>query len=165
MSRLTAGFENRGYLRLHRQFTRDLPARYGRANEAGLQRAADFILKESNKNVPYEFGDLRDSGAVAIHGRGTRAEAHVFYSEDYAVAVHENMEMKLAGEPRPSGRWDYWDAYRGQGTHKYLERVALEQQRQIQNEYRLGAQAQLRDDNRAVRAASRPATYTPTAFV
>jgi len=42
----------------------------------------------------------------------------------YAVYVHENMEMKLKGQPRPSGRGKYWDPP-GSGP-KFLENPARE---------------------------------------
>jgi len=42
----------------------------------------------------------------------------------YAVYVHENMEMKLKGQPRPSKRGRYWDPP-GSGP-KFLENPARE---------------------------------------
>ena len=49
----------------------------------------------------------------------------VSFSAPYAIHVHENLEMKLRGQPRPSGRGAYWDARgRKQGQSKFLEAPA-----------------------------------------
>jgi hypothetical protein len=48
----------------------------------------------------------------------------VGYTAFYALFVHENMEMKLAGQPRPSGLGVYWGPS-GAGP-KFLERPARE---------------------------------------
>lgn len=46
--------------------------------------------------------------------------ADVGYTAPYALAVHENVEMKWRGRPRKSGRGSYWDPP-GRGQAKYLE--------------------------------------------
>lgn len=51
------------------------------------------------------------------------ADAIVGYTAAYALYVHENMEMKLAGEPRPSGLGVYWGP---NGGPKFLEQPARE---------------------------------------
>lgn len=48
----------------------------------------------------------------------------VGYSAPYAVYVHENMEMKLEGEPRPSGIGVYWGRPTAPGQSKFLEEPA-----------------------------------------
>lgn len=46
----------------------------------------------------------------------------------YAIFVHENTEMRLAGQQRPRGQGRYWDAKGGsQGRSKYLEEPARTQ--------------------------------------
>ncbi len=45
----------------------------------------------------------------------------VGYEAAYAVHVHENVEMKLAGQPRPSGIGEYWGPH---GQAKFLETPA-----------------------------------------
>ena len=40
--------------------------------------------------------------------RDASASVAVGYSAKYALYVHENKEMKLAGKPRPSGLGTYW---------------------------------------------------------
>lgn len=49
----------------------------------------------------------------------------VGYTAQYAIFVHENLEMKLAGEPRTNGRGHYWDP-QGQAGPKFLEQPARE---------------------------------------
>lgn len=51
----------------------------------------------------------------------------VGYTAAYALAVHENIEMKLRGEPRASGKGRYWDP-QGRGQAKFLEQPAREHQ-------------------------------------
>ena len=43
---------------------------------------------------------------VADHERSDSVE--VVYTARYAIYVHDNQEMKLEGEDRPSGLGDYW---------------------------------------------------------
>ena len=45
----------------------------------------------------------------------------VGYTSAYALYVHENMEQKLRGQPRPSGKGVYWGP---QGQPKFLEAPA-----------------------------------------
>ncbi len=47
------------------------------------------------------------------------------FTAAYALYVHENMEMKLAGQPRPKGRGFYWDP-QGISGPKFLEGPARE---------------------------------------
>jgi len=56
----------------------------------------------------------KDNGSVVVGYRGV----------GYAIYVHENVEMKLKGLPRPSGRGRYWDPP-GSGP-KFLENPARE---------------------------------------
>jgi len=48
-------------------------------------------------------------------------EYSVSYEAPYALLIHENLQMSLRGEPRPSGRGKYWDARNRPGSSKYLE--------------------------------------------
>jgi hypothetical protein len=51
----------------------------------------------------------------------TPAECTVGYEAEYALAVHEDVEMKLKGIPRPSGIGVYWGPH---GQAKFLEQPA-----------------------------------------
>lgn len=55
------------------------------------------------------------------YGTKSRYKVTVGYSAPHAVFVHENLEMKLAGIPRPSGRGVYWGRPRAPGRSKFLE--------------------------------------------
>jgi len=57
---------------------------------------------------------------AAKHGRPSVA---VGYTANYAIHVHENLEMTLRGQPRPRGRGNYWDPP-GRGQSKFLEQPA-----------------------------------------
>lgn len=63
---------------------------------------------------------LRDRAAR----HAERASVVVGYTAAYALFVHENMEMKLEGQPRPSGLGVYWGP-EGAGP-KFLEGPARE---------------------------------------
>jgi hypothetical protein len=52
------------------------------------------------------------------------ASVLVGYTANYALYVHENMEMKLKGLPRQSGRGVYWGP---KGQPKFLEEPARTQ--------------------------------------
>jgi hypothetical protein len=52
--------------------------------------------------------------------RGKDASVVVGYTAATAIFVHENVEMKLQGQPRPKGRGLYWDP-QGRGQAKFLE--------------------------------------------
>lgn len=54
----------------------------------------------------------------------------VGYTAPYALYVHENVEMKLKGQPRSSGRGRYWDP-QGKATAKFLEAPTREMQEQL----------------------------------
>lgn len=47
----------------------------------------------------------------------------VGYEAAYAVAIHEDVEMKMRGQPRPSGIGEYWGPH---GQAKFLEQPARE---------------------------------------
>lgn len=55
----------------------------------------------------------------------------VGFAASYALFVHEKVGMKLAGQPRSSGRGFYWDP-QGQAQAKFLEEPA----RTLQPEFR-----------------------------
>lgn len=52
--------------------------------------------------------------------RGKDTSVVVGFTAFYALFVHENLEMKLAGLPRPKGRGQYWDP-QGRAQAKFLE--------------------------------------------
>lgn len=56
----------------------------------------------------------------------TPVKMQVGYSAPYAIYVHENMEMVLEGEPRPSGIGVYWGRPNRPGQSKFLEQPARE---------------------------------------
>lgn len=72
----------------------------------GVKEAAKFLLKESNKLVPEEYGDLRRSGKVVGDLRRRHPEVAVTYGDenvDYAIYVHEG--LKPAPGATKKARW------------------------------------------------------------
>jgi hypothetical protein len=74
---------------------------------AGMLAGGLVIERESNQHVPREYGDLVNSSYVR-KAMDDEDAVEIGYSASYAVYVHENLEPKHAGEPRPSGLGDYW---------------------------------------------------------
>lgn len=87
----------------------------------GLLSAGFMIERESNLNVPREYGNLVGSSYTRKSENGDLS-VEVGYTASYAVYVHENMEMKLAGKPRPSGLGVYWGPH---GSTKFLQNAIL----------------------------------------
>lgn len=95
----------------------------------GMLRAGYLVLGESNRRVPYEYGNLMRSGYVKLDRTGSEPGVEVGYSSPYAIYVHENMEMKLRGRTRRSGKGTYWSSSGGgQGRSKFLESAAKDLQ-------------------------------------
>lgn len=93
----------------------------------GLLGAGLIILGESNRRVPVEYGNLRASGYVMKDPLDQNAVA-IGYTANYALSVHENMEQKLKGRPRPSGLGVYWGPH---GQPKYLTSAAVDKSDEV----------------------------------
>ena len=91
----------------------------------GLLAAGFIILRESSLHVPVEYGNLRGSGYVrrAQSSMLNEESVEIGYTAAYALWVHENIEMKLQGQPRPSGKGVYWGP---DGHAKFLERALMD---------------------------------------
>jgi hypothetical protein len=77
-----------------------------------------MVQGKAQENTPVEYGNLRGSAYTNKIPKG----AEVGFSAEYAIYVHENLEQKLKGEPRPSGLGTYWNP----GGPKFLERAVTE---------------------------------------
>jgi hypothetical protein len=69
---------------------------------------------------------LQARAAQAV--KDSDVEVVVGYTAAYALYVHEDVEMKLAGKSRPSGRGVYWGP---SGQAKFLEQPAREKRDRI----------------------------------
>lgn len=87
----------------------------------GLLRAGGIILAEAKDRVPVEYGDLRDSGYVLLETEELAVD--IGFTAPYALFVHENLEQKLKGKPRPSGIGVYWGPH---GQPKFLESAIID---------------------------------------
>ena len=102
---------------------RELAPEVTKEAQAGIFAGALIIQAESQRNTPVEYGNLRGSAYTNKLPQG----AEVGYSAEYAIYVHENMEQKLKGEPRPSGLGTYWNP----GRPKFLERAVNEKASEV----------------------------------
>jgi hypothetical protein len=92
---------------------------------AGLLEAGLQIQGSSQRRVPVEHGNLKASAYTRKAMDATTGTAvEVGYTSAYAVFVHENMEQKLKGVPRPSGLGHYWGP-NGAGP-KFLQNAVAE---------------------------------------
>lgn len=64
----------------------------GKGADRGLRRAGLFLLRESQKIVPVQTGNLRGSGFIRAFGSGMRTDVIVGYTALYAAYVHEDLE-------------------------------------------------------------------------
>lgn len=76
--------------------------------ERAVQAAAVTGGALANSYAPVEYGFLRGSQYRKVESQGTRKVGMVAYTAAYAAAVHESSGT-LTGQPRPSGRGNYWD--------------------------------------------------------
>jgi|SRR6185503_6729373 len=87
----------------------------------GVRIAGLTLQRESQRLVPVDYGVLKASAYTRVTGRGYNTQANVGYTAAYAIYVHENLEMRLRGVPRPHPhRGRYWDP-QGRGQSKFLE--------------------------------------------
>lgn len=85
----------------------------------GLMAGGLIVEAESNRNVPVEHGNLHGSSYTQKAPAGGLS-VEVGYEATYAPFVHENLEQKLKGRPRPSGLGTFWNP----GGPKFLENAA-----------------------------------------
>jgi len=97
--------------------------RLGQGFSRGVRIAGLRLQRESQRLVPVNFGVLKASAFTRAEGEGLGTEVNVGYTAAYAIYVHENVEMKLKGQPRPGGKGRYWDP-QGRGQSKFLEEPA-----------------------------------------
>lgn len=93
----------------------------------GLLEAGLKIEAASNNRAPRDLGNLVGS-SYARKAQDGSMSVEVGYGASYAAAVHENLEMKLKGEPRQSGRGVYWGP---KGGSKFLEKTVRENEKAI----------------------------------
>jgi len=85
----------------------------------GLKAAGLFLQRESQQLVPVDTGNLKASAFTRATGFGKFTTVTVGYTANYAVFVHEKVDMVLKGQKRTTkGR--YWDP-QGRAQPKFLE--------------------------------------------
>lgn len=90
----------------------------------GLSRAARALLAESQSRVPWDSGDLSQSGTVH-DATPQELQAAVTFSAtspdgfNYGVAVHEGLNMDFRTDHNPGAQ------------AKFLERPAIEMEQQL----------------------------------
>ncbi|MCE8418554.1 HK97 gp10 family phage protein [Rhodovulum sulfidophilum] len=97
-----------------RKIARDAPE----AAQRGAYAGGLLIQGEGQKLTPVEHNNLRGSAYTQKIPKG----AEVGFSAEYAIFVHENLEQKRKGKPRPSGLGTYWNP----GGPKFLEKAVDE---------------------------------------
>lgn len=93
----------------------------------GLLAAAIVILRRSRARVPRERSELFANSEARKTPENANA-VEIVYHQAYAAYVHENVDMKLKGTPRPSGLGDYWGPA---GEAKFLERPLMESRKEV----------------------------------
>lgn len=90
--------------RMHMTLTRVIPQK---AEKAAMVAAVTGAAM-ANTYAPVEYGFLRGSQYRKLLIEGSQYVGAVGYTAAYAASVH-NAEGTLEGQPRPSGRGNYWD--------------------------------------------------------
>lgn len=111
--------EVKGVRQVQQNLNKEIAAIKGRT-VGGLLAAGLIIQADAQRRVPVEYGKLRQF-AFTRKAQNNPQAVEVGFSADYAVYVHENLQQKLKGKPRPSGLGVYWGP---QGEPKFLERAA-----------------------------------------
>lgn len=114
--------EVEGFDELNRRLA-EISEKSPEAAEAGAYAGGLVVQRASQEETPVEYGNLRASAYTHKIPGG----AEVGYTSEYALFVHENMEQKLAGEPRESGLGTYWNP----GGPKFLERAVNEHEQDV----------------------------------
>ena len=96
-------------------------------NLVGLLSAGLYIEGVAKKQVPVEYGDLRRSGYTR-KAQGDKTKVEIGFTAAYALFVHENLEQRLKGKDRKSGKGVYWGP---NGRPKYLTSVLTEHRAKI----------------------------------
>lgn len=104
---------NKGVAAVTANLNREISALKVRSS-AGTLALAFVVLGRSNSRVPREDSVLFNSG-YARKAQHNPMAAEVGYTAGYAAYVHESIEMKLKGKPRP---------YKGTGGAKARQRRA-----------------------------------------
>lgn len=97
------------------------------ATIGGLLAGGLIIQRQAQKWVPVEYGKLRAS-AFTRRAAHDPAAVEVGFSASYAIYVHENVEAKLRGQPRPSGLGRYWGP---DGRPRFLSAAATEKREEV----------------------------------
>lgn len=84
-----------------------------------------FVQAEAQKRVPVEYGNLASSAFTEVR---LDHIVTVGFTAKYAPVVHENLEQKLKGRPRASGKGVYWGPT---GENKFLQKAADQNARKI----------------------------------
>ena len=66
----------------------------GKALEAGLKRGGLYVQRESQKVVPIDLGNLKNSAFTRAFRSGLRTVVVVGYTAFYAVYVHEDLKAR-----------------------------------------------------------------------
>ena len=71
-----------------------MSAKTNLAIQRGLKRAGLYIQRESQKIVPVDTGALKNSAGTSSVGLGWHTTVAVFYTQSYAIYVHERTELR-----------------------------------------------------------------------
>lgn len=103
----------------------------GGATLDGLLAGGVVVQGTAMRYVPVEFGKLRESAytrrAQEMETRG-KVMVEVGFSIYYAPYVHENLEMRLKGQKRPSGLGVYWGP---RGRSRFLAEAVEEKTEKV----------------------------------
>ena len=65
------------------------------AAKKAIHDAAEYMLEESNKIVPFDLGELQTSGDTDVDVNLSGVSASIFYDTKYAARLHEHPEYNF----------------------------------------------------------------------
>lgn len=116
-----------GLEKVMRELNKEIAKIHGRTRE-GLMAGGFIIQADSQKHTPRETGTLVNTAYTEPIQPNL---VEIGYKSEYAPYVHENVEQKLKGQPRPSGLGKYWGP--PPAEPKFLQNAAVRKRKAAVN--------------------------------
>lgn len=114
---------------------RQAKKRHAKGMNRGLKKAGAFLIAKSLEIVPVDTGNLKASWFVRAEGEGFTTVVYVGYTAEYAIFVHEDLELRHGAD---FNAW-YWEDIQAGREHergpnqqaKFLEQPLRQNRRQL----------------------------------
>lgn len=104
-------------------------AKLEKKTAAGLATAGLVIRRDAQEHVPVDIGNLKAGAYTDNYTTPSGPVTEIGFTAEYAPWVHE-MPGKLAGQPRPKNRGQYWDP-QGKAEPQFLRNALIRNEKKI----------------------------------